>query len=517
MNDLAKSVKNVMTVFLVLFIALISYIAYFQLIKSPKINEMASNTRVIAKKNEVLRGTIYDRNETALTTSERLNETSQKRNYLYDGLYVHALGYTSAVYGKTGLEEEYDSELTTYNAIGNNFRKFLDSIDIKRLIEDIKNDKESTGNFNFASNFKTFKDKINFNLLEEEENKVGNGVITTLDTTLQQVASDALGSNKGAVVALNPKTGEILAMVSNPIFNPNNLAEEMKAANSGSADNSPLINRAINGLYPPGSVFKTVTLTSALENMPSVANRTFQDDGKIKFPDGRSLSNFGNNVYGSLSLKQSYKVSSNVVFGTLAMELGNNKLKSTAEDFGFNSVITGPGVSITASRFPTLDSSEVGNIAQSGIGQSSILSTPMQMALVAATVANDGIMMQPKLVNTIVDKDKNVIKSIDNKELKKVMSSDIAQTVQDYMLNVVNSNLSKWPAFKGTNAGGKTGTADYTLPDGSEATPHSWFISVAPMNDPKIAVAVIVENGGTGSGKAATVASKVVRQWVLGD
>ena len=210
MNDLAKSVKNVMTVFLVLFIALISYIAYFQLIKSPKINEMASNTRVIAKKNEVLRGTIYDRNETALTTSERLNETSQKRNYLYDGLYVHALGYTSAVYGKTGLEEEYDSELTTYNAIGNNFRKFLDSIDIKGLIEDIKNDKESTGNFNFASNFKTFKDKINFNLLEEEENKVGNGVITTLDTTLQQVASDALGSNKGAVVALNPKTGEIL-------------------------------------------------------------------------------------------------------------------------------------------------------------------------------------------------------------------------------------------------------------------------------------------------------------------
>ena len=141
----------------------------------------------------------------------------------------------------------------------------------------------------------------------------------------------------------------------------------------------------------------------------------------------------------------------------------------------------------------------------------------MQMALVAATVANDGIMMQPKLVNTIVDKDKNVIKSIDNKELKKVMSSDIAQTVQDYMLNVVNSNLSKWPAFKGTNAGGKTGTADYTLPDGSEATPHSWFISVAPMNDPQIAVAVIVENGGTGSGKAATVASKVVRQWVLGD
>ena len=516
MNDLAKSVKNVMTVFLVFFIALISYIAYFQLIKSPKINYMPGNTRVIAVKNEVLRGTIYDRDGNPLTTSERVNEISQKRNYLYDDLYVHALGYTSAVYGTTGLEEEYESELTTYNAIGNNFRQFLDSIDVKGLIENIKNDKENTGSFNFSSNFKAFMDGIKFDELTKEADKVGNGVVTTLDTTLQQVASDALGDNKGAVVALNPKTGEILAMVSKPTFNPNNLADEMNKANSGSSDDTPLINRAINGLYPPGSVFKTVTLTSALENMPSVVNRTFDDNGKITFQDGRTLSNFGNNVYGSIDLKQAYKVSSNVVFGTLAMELGNDALKTTAEDYGFNSVITGPGVSITASRFPSLDSSEVGNIAQSGIGQGSVLATPMQMALVAATVANDGVMMQPKLVNSIVDKDQNVIKTIGSKELKQVMSSDIAETIQDYMTNLVNSNLSKWPAFKGTNAGGKTGTADYTLPDGSEATPHSWFIAAAPMDDPQIAVAVIVENGGTGSGAAATVASKVVRQAVLG-
>ena len=116
MNDLAKSVRNVMTVFLVLFIALISYIAYFQLIKSPKINDMPGNTRVMAVKNEVLRGTIYDRDGNALTTSERINDTSQKRDYLYGDLYVHALGYTSAVYGTTGLEEEYDSELSSYNA-----------------------------------------------------------------------------------------------------------------------------------------------------------------------------------------------------------------------------------------------------------------------------------------------------------------------------------------------------------------------------------------------------------------
>lgn len=516
MNDLAKSVKNVMTVFLVFFIALISYIAYFQLIKSPKINEMAGNTRVIATKNEVLRGTIYDRNGIALTTSEKVSETSQKRTYLYDDLYVHALGYSSAVYGNTGLEEEYDSVLSTYNAFGNNFREFLASINLKELVENIKNDKINTGSFNLSNNFKKFIDEIDFSKLTQEDDKIGNGVVTTLDTTLQQVAAEALGDNKGAVVALNPKTGEILAMVSNPTFNPNNLAEEINEANNGSGDDSPLINRAINGLYPPGSVFKTVTLTSVLENIPSAVNETFDDDGKIEFEDGTSLSNFGNNVYGSISLKQAYKVSSNVVFGTLAMDLGNDSLKNTAEAYGFNSVITGEGVSITASRFPTLNSSELGNIAQSGIGQGSVLATPMQMALVAATVANDGVMMEPKLVKSIVDKDQNVIKTIDDKELKQVMSSDIAETIQEYMTYLVDSNLNKWPAFKGTNAGGKTGTADYTLSDGTEATPHSWFIAAAPMDNPQIAVAVIVENGGTGSGAAATVASKVVRQAVLG-
>ena len=334
--------------------------------------------------------------------------------------------------------------------------------------------------------------------------------------TLQKLASDELGYNKGAVVALNPKTGEILAMVSKPTFNPNNLAEEMNKANSGSADYSPLINRALDGRYPPGSVFKTVTLTSALENMPSVTSRIFNDNGKIKFKDGRTMSNFANIANGSINLKDAFRLSSNVVFGTLAMELGNETLKSTAEKFGFNSVITGPGVFVSESNFPTLNSSELGNIAQSGIGQGSVLSTPMQMALVAATVANDGVMMQPKLVNSIVDKDQNTIKSIDIKELRQVMSSDIAGTVQDYMTNLINKNLNRWPEFKGTNAGGKTGTADYTLPDGTEAIPHSWFIAAAPMDDPQIAVAVIVENGGSGSGVAAKIAGKIVRQSVLG-
>lgn len=488
MNDLSKSVRHVMTIFLVCFIALISYIAYFQIFKGPNIANDSGNVRLWAKRNEVLRGTIYDRNGTELAISERIDETSQKRTYLYDYLFAHPLGYIDQTYGLSGLEENYDEVLRTSNTLTTSFRSLLKNMDFSTFISSLNSDEE----------------------------KIGNGIITTLDLELQRVAYNALGNNKGAVVALNPKTGEILAMVSNPSFNPNDLASEIERANEGSEADTPLLNRAIDGRYPPGSVFKTVTLSSALENIDGVASREFDDEGKITFDDGTELNNFAYEVHGIIDLRRAYRVSSNVVFGTLAMELGNEKLKSTAESFGFNSVIEGEGLTIAESIFPTLKDYEEGNIAQSGIGQGSVLSTPMQMALVAATVGNDGILMRPKLVNTIVDKNGNTVRNIASDEIRRAIPSDVAATVRDYMKYLVDNNIYRWPAFEGTNAGGKTGTADYNLPDGSEAIPHGWFISVAPMDDPQIAVAVIVENGESGAGSAATIASLVVRQAVLG-
>ena len=516
MNNLAKSVKNIMTIFLILFVGLISYIAYFQIFKAPAIAENPNNPRLWIKRNEVLRGTIYDRDGNALTESKRIDEYSQQRTYLGGDLYVHAIGYISEQYGLTGLEQEYDSELSDYNMFGNNFRKFLDSINVNELFANIKDDKALTGSYNFSDNFKKFKDDIDFKAIFSNSEKVGNGVITTIDSELQKVAYDALGNEKGAVVALNPKTGEILAMVSKPTYNPNDLQAAMEAANSGSAENTPLINRTIDGLYPPGSVFKTVTLTSALKNIPGVTSEVFHDTGKIEFADGTTLNNIAYQAQGDIELRYAYRDSSNFVFGTLAMELGNDKLKATAESYGFNSVIQGPGVTVTASRFPTLNSSELGNIAQSGIGQGAVLSTPMQMALVAATVGNDGVMMKPKLVNKVVDKDKKTVEVIDSEEYNTVMPKEDAETIQSYMKYLVDNNIYRWPAFEGTNAGGKTGTADYKLPDGTDAVPHGWFISVAPMEDPQIAVAVIVENGESGAGSAAIIASEVVRKAVLG-
>ena len=279
MKNVSNSIKQVMVVFLFCFVALISYIAYFQVFSAPSIAEEQGNQRLWAKRNEVLRGTIYDRNKNALTTSAKVNDLTQKRTYVDGDLYVHALGYVDPRYGLTGLEANYDSELTTYNKITNNI-------------------------LNLTKDFSKEKLKEMFNSRKEDEVKIGNGVITTLDPTLQKIAYDALENNKGAVVALNPKTGEVLAMVSRPTYNPNDLESSMKAANAGKADNSPLINRATSGLYPPGSTFKTVTLSSALDNMPGVTNRIFDDTGKIVFNSKQSLSNDSGEVNGSYKFKR---------------------------------------------------------------------------------------------------------------------------------------------------------------------------------------------------------------------
>ncbi|MDO5517001.1 MAG: penicillin-binding protein 2 [Clostridium sp.] len=491
MKNISDSIKQVMVVFLFCFVALISYIAYFQVFSAPNLAEQQGNKRLWAIRNEVLRGTIYDRDGNALTKSERVDALTQKRTYLNGDLYVHAIGYVDPRYGLTSLEANYDKELTTYNKLTNNFKNLVKDFSKEKLEDMFKNRKE-------------------------DEDKIGNGVITTLNPTLQKAAYDALGSNKGAVVALNPQTGEVLAMVSKPTYNPNDLANAMAAANAGTADNSPLINRATAGLYPPGSTFKTVTLTSALQNISGVTNRTFEDDGKLVFNEKQSMSNANNAVYGTLDLKNAFRVSSNVVFGTLAMELGNDKLKATAESYGFNNSIEANGFNIENSQFPTLKANEKGSIAQTGIGQSSILATPMQMALVSSTIANNGKMMQPTLVSKVIDKDCNVVSTVEPKLNRQVIDASTASIIKEYMKNLVDSKVdSSWGYFKGTDAAGKTGTADYTLPTGEPAKPHSWFIGFAPADNPQIAIAVIVENGGYGSVAAAQVAGNVIRTAVV--
>lgn len=478
--DISNGIKKVSFVFLILFIMVISYVAYFEIAVAPNIVDNSDNKRLWAKRNEVLRGTIYDRNKTALTKSGRVNSVTQKREYTGGAEFAHVLGYCDPVYGVTGLELKYDKYLIDYQG--------------KSLFEYIKEAIQNKGNVT-------------------AENKVGDDLITTLDSNIQKTAYDLLGDNRGAVVALNPKTGEILAMVSKPSFDPNESALKENWKSIVQDKTRPLLNRAVSGLYPPGSTFKTVTAVSAMQNINGIMNKTFEDNGVLVFNSKESLKNFDGEVNGTIGFKDAYVRSSNVVFGTLGLQLGNDKLKQTAESFYFNKNIPCDGIVIDKSKFPKYNTYEKGNIAQSAIGQSGDLATPMQMALVSATIANDGVMMKPHLVSKIISSSGTTVQDIQNESIGTIVSSDIASKMKEFMRGVVTDGTGVNASVSGVEVCGKTGTADHK-DEGANAAPHAWFIGFAPMNNPKIAVAVIVEDGGQGGGAAAKIAAGVIKAGV---
>lgn len=482
LERLTVSVAKVMTVFLTLFILLIAYISYFQIFKAPNIANKSTNPRVIAQRNEFLRGPIYDRNNQVIAESEKTGKLSQNRKYPYNDLFAHPIGYSDDRYSRSGLEQTYDDYLRDNNKIPVSFEGVINKL--KSVI--------SSG----------------------DSPKVGNSVVTTLDVNIQKAASDALGNRKGAVVVLNPKTGEVLASVSKPSFNPNDLENVMASTAPGKENekNKILINRATNELYAPGSTFKVVTLSSAYENISGIGNKVFQDNGTMKIGN-TTFSNQDGTKHGPIKVTEALKVSSNIVFGTIAMDLGNDKLKTTAEQFGFNENIPVNGIpKMATSGFPTLDASEKGNIAQSGIGQGAVVATPMHMALVASAIANNGVMMEPTFVKEVKNSDNETILKIDSKEFKTAISGDIASKVRSDMTNVVSGqSRAEFSDLRAINAAGKTGTADYKLANGKDGTPNAWFIGFAPADNPKVAIAVIIEEGEAGGKYAAPVAGKVMK------
>lgn len=472
MNDFMNNIKKVMLVFLIFFVALISYITYFYMFNSEKAVSSTFNSRLWAERNKVLRGTIYDKDMKALTKSTKIDAVSQKQQYLQGEVFAHALGYMNPVYGLSGLEKKYDEELMGRN----------------------------TG----VSKYLFFS--------KDTEEKVGNGLRTTLDSKLQMKAFELLGDKRGAVVAINPKTGEILAMVSKPSYDPNNLNKNWKDI----VENKqvPLLNRAVSGLYPPGSVFKTITAISALENLPSIYDKTFNDEGKLVFNERESLKNYDGEVLGNIDFKTAFVHSSNVVFGTLGIDLGNKALKETAEKFYFNRDTPSIGLTIDNSRFPSYKSNEKGNIAQSAIGQSAVLATPMEMALVVSTIANDGIMMEPMMVKEILDSKGKSIKKIEPKRLEQVITKGNANIMKELMKAVVNEGTGGNATLPGIVVSGKTGTADHNDDPSKQEAPHSWFIGFAPYDSPQIAIAVIVEEGGVGGGIAAQITRELIKSYL---
>ncbi len=467
MDNLTINIKRVMIIFLIVFIVLISYLSYFTLFRGPEIATRPDNRRMWDIRNKVVRGTIFDKNGKELSVSEKTKNNQYRRTYKGGAATAHVLGYYDPQYGISGLENLYDSYLSSNISasflawVGNGF---------------------------------------------QEVDKKGDDVYTSLDLGLQQTAYNALGTSRGSVVVIKADTGEILAMVSKPSYDPNKLGESWKKLSTD--EQRPLLNRAVSGLYPPGSTFKVVTGVSALENIDGIEKETFNDEGKLVLGPDYTLSNDKGKAMGKINFEQAMVKSSNVFFGNLGIRLEKNLFK-TAEKFRFNRNIPADGIIIDNSRFPKYDISEKGNLAQAGIGQAEVLATPVQMALVAQAIANDGVMLKPVLVDKVVDYSGNTVKEFRPVEIDQITSPGYAAEIKRFMRDVVAKGTGTRAQVSGIQAGGKTGTAQHI----ESKTPHSWFIGFAPYKNPEIAVAVIVEEGGYGGTAAAKISSQVMSKY----
>jgi peptidoglycan glycosyltransferase len=347
----------------------------------------------------------------------------------------------------------------------------------------------------------------------------------TIDAKAQKAADDALGASKGAVVALDPRTGAILAMVSHPQYDPNpisshNLTTAARAWEKLSSDPAkPYLNRTINQLYPPGSTFKVVTAAAALESgLLSDENSEVPGPAVLDLPlTSATLPNENRRPCGpddKTTLIRALEISCNTAFGSLGLELGGEQLRAQAAKFGFGDSLTIP-MRVSTSTVPAdLNAPQA---AQSAIGQYEVKSTPLQMAMVAAGIANEGRVMTPYLIDSVRSANLDIIESTpDPVELSQATSPETASTLTKMMVSVVENGSGVRAAIPGVEVAGKTGTAQHD----PKKPPHAWFISFAPANDPQVAVAVVVEDGGVsgsevGGGRVAAPIAKAVMQAVL--
>ncbi len=330
----------------------------------------------------------------------------------------------------------------------------------------------------------------------------GDDIQLTVDARLSGVVAQNFPSGyTGAVVVINYKTGEILAPVSMPEYDPGNMAT--------SVPDTAYFNRCLQGRYTPGSTFKIVTLAAALENLPGALSHAFTCSGSREFGNGAVTCLSGTKAHGQMDLRSAFAESCNVSFATLSYELGQNALLRTAEAFGFNDDFTFSDVVLYASSFPK-DIGSVSELAWSGVGQGRVLVTPLHMAMIAGAVANGGVMMEPKLVKQITGSTGLPRLRATPGAYRRVMSASTASIIGDYMEDVVTYGTGTRARIQGYTVCGKTGSAE-TSDDKSVET-NAWFVGYLAEEEYPYAVAVVLEKAGSGGNLAATLAAKALME-----
>jgi len=476
-----KELRRVSIVVLVMFLALFSSTTVIQVVAADSLRSDPRNARTLYASYSAERGAIIVAGTPIAESKPTTDVYKFQRVYSAPQLYAPVTGYFTLNQGNTGIEGALNDYLS-----GTSNQQFLDQI----------------------------------NAILTGQQPKGAAVELTIDPVVQQAAFDALGSLQGAVIAIDPKTGAILAMVSSPTFDPNTLAlhdtqRVIDTYNQLLGDpTGPLFNRTIAGdLNPPGSTFKLVVTAAALESGKYAPDSQFPNPPELQLPQSDSvITNAGHDTCGgtsTVSIADALRLSCNIPFAQLGLALGTRAILTQAEKFGFNSTVSVP-MDSTPSIYPhALDAPQT---MLSAFGQSSVRASPLQMAMVSMGVANRGQLMQPTLVKGIIAPDLSVSQALQPKIFSLPISQQTAATMTQMMINNVSNGAASNARIDGVDVAGKTGTAENGVGD-----PYTlWFTGFAPANDPRVAVAVVVENGGglgqngTGNSLAAPIAKKVL-------
>lgn len=452
--------------FVVIFLSLISYVIYFNAVKSEDFINSPYNTRQDTFSDRVIRGNILSADGQILATTAVYEGGIEERIYPYSNIFSHVIGYDS--HGKSGLESEANFQLLTSHEF------FVDQM--KKQMKGSKNK--------------------------------GDTVVSTLRANLQTTAYYALGDRKGAIVAMEPSTGKILAMVSKPDFDPNYLAENWDWL-VNDASNSSLLNRATNGLYPPGSTFKIVTVLDYLRNYGDFQGYSYLCQGSVTVLD-HTISCYNQTVHGQEDLYHAFASSCNCAFADMGLNLGASSLKKTSENLLFNKKL--PLESIRKSTFSLEKNSEKQLIMQTSIGQGDTLVSPMHMAMITCSIANDGILMEPYLIDKVMNANGDVVTEKEVSVYKRLMSEREADMLGGLMKSVVEYGTAYSLYGRGYTVAGKTGSAEFDQYGSS----HSWFVGYCNTENPDMVVAIIVENGGTGSEAAVPIAAQLFDAYYYG-
>ena len=451
-----KRIIRVLIAISLLFLALVTYLLWFNMFRAKDVYTNSYNKRQWESEQQVQRGEIYSQDGVLLAETE-IDGDARIRKYPKGRLYSHIIGYCSQVYGKTQLEMSHDDDLIGKGTIS----------------------------------------------LTLNEIKHGNNLNLTINDELQEYAYEQLDGRDGAIVAMEPTTGQILAMVSLPDFNPETIEKDWPSMMED--ENSPFLARATQGLYPPGSTYKIVTAAGVYDN--GMTTETFDDEGLFK-KDDVTVYNYNKESFGKLDIKTAFEVSSNYVFCTLGYEMGADAVKAEAEKFGVNKSfdfdIPVSQSQIQYKKMTDLDGALV------SIGQGGLVMTPLHVAMMASAVANNGKMMKPYLVETVTTENGTVIGQTKPSVLYDSIGTACADHIEDMMIGVVEDGTGTGAQISGITVAGKTGTAE-----NETDKDHAWFVGYAPVENPTICVAVVLENAATSGGKSAVpIAKNIIRKFL---